>query len=88
MTSMPQTLPTAEPQPVMSRVVICGIDTRKDLCVAAVIDTSENVLGARSFSTARASYRALIRWARSYGDIARIGVGHRQLRRRHRPPSG
>ena len=76
MTSMPQ--PAASPHPVppaaTSPVVIGGIDTHKELHVAAVIDTGENVLATRSFSTTRAGYRALIRWMRSFGDVARIGV--------------
>jgi transposase len=73
MTSMPQLTPTALPSAI-TRVVIGGVDTHKDLHVAAVIDTSENVLATRSFSTTRAGYRALIRWMRSFGDIARVGV--------------
>ena len=55
-------------------MVIGGIGTHKELHVAAVIDTGEAVLATRSFSTTRAGYRALIRWMRSFGDIARIGV--------------
>jgi hypothetical protein len=46
----------------------------KDLHVAAVIDTGETVLATNSFSTTRAGYRALIRWVRSFGDVARVGV--------------
>ena len=76
MTSMPQPAPRSHPAPpaATSRVVIGGIDTHKELHVAAVIDTGEAVLATRSFSTTRAGYRALIRWMRSFGDIARIGV--------------
>lgn len=73
MTSMPQLTPTPLPSAI-TRVVIGGVDTHKDLHVAAVIDTSEHVLATRSFSTTRAGYRALIRWMRSFGDIARVGV--------------
>lgn len=39
-----------------SRVVI-GVDTHKDLHVAAVIDTRGQVLDTGSFSTTRAGYR-------------------------------
>jgi transposase len=76
MTRMHQSTPAVHPAPVKatSRVVIGGIDTHKDLHVAAVIDTGESVLATRSFSTTRAGYRALIRWMRSFGDVARIGV--------------
>lgn len=58
----------------VSRVVVGGIDTHKDLHVAAVIDTAEMVLGTESFSTTRAGYRSLVRWMRSFGDVRRVGV--------------
>jgi len=57
-----------------SRVVFGGIDTHKELHVAAVVDFGEVVLGTASFSTTRAGYRALIRWLRSFGDVRRVGV--------------
>ncbi len=62
------------PVGVSSPVVVAGIDTHKDLHVAAVVDAGENVLGTQSFSTTRAGYRALIRWLRSFGDVRRVGV--------------
>jgi transposase len=76
MTRMPPPLPASHPSmtPATSPVVIAGVDTHKDLHVAAVIDTGETVLATKSFSTTRAGYRALTRWVRSFGDIARIGV--------------
>ncbi len=54
--------------------MVAGIDTDKDLHVAAVVDAGENVLGTQSFSTTRAGYRALIGWLRSFGDVRRVGV--------------
>ncbi len=57
-----------------SRVVVGGIDTHKDLHVAAVLDTAGVVLGTQSFSTTRAGYRALVRWMRSFGDVRRVGI--------------
>ena len=51
-----------------------GVDTHKDLHVAAVIDAGENVLGTHSFSTTRAGYRALIRWMRGFGDVRKVGI--------------
>jgi transposase len=68
MASMPSQL-----DPV-SRVVIGGVDTHKDLHVAAVVDTEAVVLATESFSTTRAGYRAMVRWMRTFGDIRRIGV--------------
>jgi transposase len=57
-----------------SRVVVGGIDTHKDLHVAAVLDTAGSVLGTQSFSTTRAGYRALVRWMRSFGDVRQVGI--------------
>lgn len=72
MTSMPQPASAVNPPPAStSRVVIGGVDTHKELHVAAVIDTAETVLATHSFSTTRAGYRALIRWVRS-----ERGLGH------------
>ena len=57
-----------------SRVVIGGIDTHKDLHVAAVIDTAGALLATESFSTTRAGYRALVCWLRSHGDVRLVGI--------------
>jgi transposase len=57
-----------------SRVVIGGVDTHKDLHVAAVVDTSGVLIDTGSFSTTRAGYRALLRWMRGHGDVRLIGV--------------
>ena len=56
------------------RVVFAGVDTHKELHVAAVIDSGETVLGTRSFSTTRAGYRALLAWIVEFGQLTRIGV--------------
>ena len=60
--------------PPTSRVVIGGVDTHKDLHVAAVVDAGDTVLGTASFSTTRAGYRAMLGWMRGFGDVRRIGV--------------
>ncbi|AWW35405.1 IS110 family transposase [Streptomyces cadmiisoli] len=60
--------------PPVSRTVIGGVDTHKDLHVAAVIDTDDHVLGTEAFSTTRAGYRAMLRWMRTFGDVRRIGI--------------
>lgn len=57
-----------------SRVVIGGIDTHKDLHVAAVLDTAGVLLGTEAFSTTRAGYRALVRWLRGFGDVRLVGI--------------
>ena len=62
------------PLEAASRVVVGGIDTHKDLHVAAVLDTAGVVLGTQAFSTTRAGYRALVRWMRSCGDVRQVGI--------------
>lgn len=74
MTRMPHRTDQLKPPAATSRVVVGGIDTHKDLHVAAVIDTAEAVLGTHSFSTTRAGYRALVKWLRGFGDVTKIGV--------------
>ncbi len=60
--------------PPTSRVVIGGIDTHKDLHVAAVLDTAGVLLGTEAFSTTRAGYRALVGWLRGFGDVGLVGI--------------
>jgi transposase len=57
-----------------SRVVVGGIDTHKDLHVAAVLDTAGVLLGTEAFSTTRAGYRALVGWLRGFGDVRLVGI--------------
>ena len=54
--------------------IIGGVDTHKDLHTAAVVSNDGTVLGAESFSTTRAGYRAMLRWFRSHGELLRVGV--------------
>jgi transposase len=70
MTRTPATSdPDQAPTPVFA-----GVDTHKELHVAAVIDAGETVLGTRSFPTTRTGYRAMLAWIGEFGDLARIGV--------------
>jgi transposase len=57
-----------------SAIVIGGVDTHKEIHVAAVVDHRDVVIGTQVFSTTRAGYRALLRWMRSFGDVKRVGV--------------
>jgi hypothetical protein len=43
-----------------ARIVIGGVDTHKDLHVAAVVDEKDRVLGTRSFATTRQGYRQML----------------------------
>jgi Transposase and inactivated derivatives len=51
-----------------------GIDTHKDLNVAAVVDRVGRILGTKEFSTTSAGHRALLRWLRRHGDVVRVGI--------------
>ena len=56
------------------RAVVGGVDTHKDLHVAAVVNEQDRVLGTRSFATTRQEYRQMLTWMRSFGEVQRIGV--------------
>src|SRR3954451_7146259 len=74
---MPTTTPRRQLRLAKTRhttPVFAGVDTHKELHVAAVIDASETVLGTHSFSTTRAGYRAMLAWIREFGEPARIGI--------------
>ena len=54
--------------------VVGGVDTHKDLHVAAVVDEQDRVLGTRCFATTRQGYRQMLAWMRSFGNVQRIGI--------------
>jgi transposase len=70
MASMTSPIPTTQPD----RVVIGGIDTHKDIHVAALLDSAGMVLGSAEFPTTRAGYRQLLGWMQTAGTLARVGV--------------
>ena len=51
-----------------------GVDTHRDVHVAAVVDTACRLLDTRSFAVSPAGYAQLTRWLRSHGRVARVGV--------------
>jgi len=57
-----------------TRTIVGGVDTHKDLHVAAVVDEQDRVLETRSFATTRQGYRQMLAWMRSFGDLQRIGI--------------
>lgn len=57
-----------------TRRVVGGVDTHKDLHVAAVVDEQDHVLGTASFATTRPGYRQMLAWMKAFGDLRRIGV--------------
>src|SRR5262249_38116129 len=56
------------------RRVVGGVDTHKDLHVAAVVDEQDRVVGTRCFATTRQGYRQMLAGMRSFGDVHRVGV--------------
>jgi transposase len=63
-------IPTVEP----GRVVFGGVDTHKDIHVAALLDGTGGVLGTAEFPTTRAGYRQLLGWMQAAGTVVRVGV--------------
>ncbi len=61
-------------QTVTKCFVIGGVDTHKDLHVAAVVDEHDRVLGGQCFPTTRHGYKQMLAWMRSFGELRRVGV--------------
>ena len=51
-----------------------GVDTHRDVHVAAVVDTAGRVLGSAPFGTDPAGYEQMNNWLRSHGLVIRVGV--------------
>ena len=56
------------------RRIVGGVDTHKDLHVAAVVDEQDRVIERRCFATTRQGYRQMLAWMRSFGELQRIGI--------------
>jgi transposase len=56
------------------RRIVGGVDTHKDLHLAAAVDERDRVIGTQSFATTRQGYRQMLAWMRSFGDLQRVGV--------------
>ncbi|MFC7266584.1 IS110 family transposase [Streptomyces lutosisoli] len=54
--------------------LVLGVDTHKDVHVAAVLTVLGALLATRSFPATRAGYRDLLAWASSFGVVGRAGV--------------
>ncbi|MGW3850277.1 IS110 family transposase [Streptomyces fagopyri] len=71
---MPQpTLPT-QPEDPPAEDVVLGVDTHKDVHVAAVITALGAILAHQEFPATAAGYRQLLHWACSFGALHRAGV--------------
>jgi len=58
----------------MPPAITGGVDTHLDVHVAAALDQSGALLATASFETTPRGYRRLLRWLRSFGDVALVGV--------------
>lgn len=61
-------------EPAPARLVVGGVDTHKELHVAAVVDERDQLLASRSFPTTRQGYRHMLAWMRTFGHLERVGV--------------
>jgi transposase len=59
---------------VETRAVTGGVDTHRDVNVAAVLDPIGGLLGIESFPTTSAGHAELLDWMTGFGDIVRVGV--------------
>jgi transposase len=57
-----------------SRLIVGGVDTHRDVNVAAVVDMNGGLLGVESFRTTADGHKMLATWMRGFGTIERVGV--------------
>jgi transposase len=69
------------PQPVghdqdnsTAEEVVLGVDTHKDVHVAAVLTTLGVLLSTKNFPATAAGYQALLEWVGTFGVLRRAGV--------------
>ncbi|MEU9496889.1 IS110 family transposase [Streptomyces sp. NPDC048215] len=73
-TSMPQPTLPAQPEESLAEDVILGVDTHKDVHVAAMITALGAFLAHQEFPATGAGYRQLLAWPSSFGTLHRAGV--------------
>jgi transposase len=56
------------------RLIVGGVDTHRDVNVAAVVDMNGGLLGVESFRTSAEGHRLLSSWMSGFGTIERVGV--------------
>lgn len=61
-------------EPFHGEGVILGVDTHKDVHVAAVLTITGMLLATHSFATTSAGYRALLEWAHRFGQVNAAGI--------------
>jgi transposase len=58
----------------VERRVFGGVDTHKDVHVAAAIDDVGRILGTAEFATTRHGYCRLLAWLNGWGELVAVGV--------------
>ena len=71
--SMPHPSSDGQPDPDTEQIIL-GVDTHKDIHVAALITTLGVQLADATFPTTAAGYRQLLTWARTFGALRCAGV--------------
>lgn len=61
-------------QSLLPSGVVGGVDTHKDLHVAAVVDAHDRIIGSQSFPSTRQGYNSMLKWMQSLGTVERVGV--------------
>jgi transposase len=56
------------------KTVVGGVDTHKDVHVAAVLSDTGALLGTAEFHAKLGGHKDLLGWMRSFGDIGLVGV--------------
>ena len=54
--------------------VLGGVDTHRDVHVAAVVDTAGRILGTMPFPTDALGYEQMSEWFQSHGHLVRVGI--------------
>ncbi|GAA3285306.1 hypothetical protein GCM10010493_77290 [Streptomyces lavendulae subsp. grasserius] len=67
--------------------IVLGVDTHKDVHVAAVVTAVGAFVESWSFPTTAEGYEQLLDWARTLGASAKPGWSHGLIRRRTEPVS-
>jgi transposase len=73
MPSMPQPVQHNQENSTAEEIVL-GVDTHKDVHVAAVLSTLGVLLSSTNFPATAAGYRALLAWVGTFGVVRRAGV--------------
>jgi transposase len=60
--------------PINSRAVTGGIDTHKDIHVAAALDENGVLLATASFPATRTGYERLLAWLTGFGPLGKVGI--------------